>query len=74
MAVYNGYSDTLHTRLTQLLMDNGASVSKQSVDSLIVFITTRDQETIKRITQDAERTLRQLQADTKLKATSEAQS
>ncbi len=60
-----GTTETLHTHLTQLLMDNGAAVTKKSVDALIEFIAVRDQEIINKVIQDAERTLSEAQRQTR---------
>lgn len=55
MSMYNGMMETLHTQLTQLLMDNGASVSKQSIDELCKFIFRRDEQICDRLLKETQR-------------------
>lgn len=59
-----GREETLHQLLTQLLMDNGASVNKTCIDELIKWIAERDQAMINRVIRDAEATLLFLQEQT----------
>jgi hypothetical protein len=60
-----GMDKTLHEVLTQLLMDNGAAVTKTSIDELIKFIGQRDYQTISMVIQDAEKRLAELQRQTR---------
>lgn len=61
----NGITQTLHEQLTQLLMDNGAAVTKKSIDALIHFISVRDGETISRVINESERVLAIMQTETR---------
>lgn len=45
-------SASLHTQLTQLLMDNGASVTKPSIDKLLEWLAARDAQHEVEIRQD----------------------
>jgi ABC-type transporter Mla subunit MlaD len=65
MATYiDGSNKTFHEQLTQLLMDNGAAVTKQSIDKLMEFITQRDQSIISEVIRQAERLTAELQRQT----------
>ena len=59
---------TLHEQLTELLMDNGASVSKKSIDKLVEFIGLRDQSIIDEFIKRGEKMLVHLQYQTKIEA------
>lgn len=51
---------SLHEQLTELLMENGAAVTKTSIDELIKFIAGRDQQTINHCIRDIEKLGREL--------------
>jgi hypothetical protein len=53
----------LKQELTNLLMQNGASVSKRAITALVEFIAQRDQHTIKRISDDINRAHLELMTD-----------
>jgi hypothetical protein len=55
---------TLHAELTHLLMENGAAVTKTSIDMLIQFIANRDKSIIEQVKKDADRLAQKLRADT----------
>jgi len=55
--------ETLHDKITSLLMENGAAVTKPSVDAIVKFIAERDQHTIDQVIREAEKSLARLQGD-----------
>lgn len=54
---------TLSEDLTELLMENGCSVTKKGIRALVKLIADRDEHTVQRIIKDSERTLQTLQHD-----------
>lgn len=60
---------TLHEELTQLLMDNGASVSKASIDALITWLANHHQSIHDKQVRDVEQMHSELQRRTVLAPT-----
>jgi len=58
-----GTLETMHEHLTKLMMDNGAAVTKQSIDALIKFIAARDVTTINAAVSDLDRLKQKLNED-----------
>lgn len=45
---------TLHEKLTNLLLENGCAITKTGIDALVKYIAVRDQNTTDQIIRDVE--------------------
>lgn len=65
MAYMPGTMQTLGEQLTHLLMENGAAVTKPSIDALLKFIAVRDQSITDEVIRHAEKLTGDLQTQTR---------
>ena len=60
------FDRNLLERVTDLLMDNGCTINAKAMRELTRFIAIRDGEIISRVISDAEKTLANLQIDSRV--------
>lgn len=65
------YEHNLMERVTDLLMDNGCTIDAKAMRELTKFIAIRDESIIGRVIKDAEKTIAQMQLDSRVQEISD---